>query len=99
MAYIEGRQHSVDDAVGAVVEFAQSVVAEEPQQQLILEAARIKTTHPVSYADAFAVATAERHRLPLLTGDPELIGLDREHLQVVDIRPKEEAEATDAPDT
>ncbi len=38
----------------------------------VLEAARIKTQFPVSYADAFAVATAIKERAVLMTGDPEL---------------------------
>ena len=39
---------------------------------LIQEAAEIKGRHPISYADAFAVATAIRHRATLVTGDPDL---------------------------
>ena len=36
---------------------------------LILEAARFKSQYPISYADAFAVATAVRERATLVTGD------------------------------
>ena len=39
---------------------------------LILEAAHLKGRYPISYADAFAVATAIRLRAPLVSGDPEL---------------------------
>ena len=39
---------------------------------LIWEAARIKAAHRLSYADAFAVATAIREDAPLVTGDLEL---------------------------
>lgn len=38
----------------------------------VLAAARIKATHPLAYADAFAIATAAAHRAVLLTGDPEI---------------------------
>jgi predicted nucleic acid-binding protein len=38
----------------------------------VLAAARIKATHPLAYADAFAIATATAHRAILLTGDPEI---------------------------
>lgn len=38
----------------------------------VLEAARIKAAHPLSYADAFAVATAIRFDATLVTGDREL---------------------------
>lgn len=38
---------------------------------LILDAARIKAGHALSYADAFAVATARRKGAAIITGDPE----------------------------
>ena len=38
----------------------------------VLDAARLKAQFPVSYADAFAVATAIREGARLVTGDPEL---------------------------
>jgi len=38
----------------------------------VLAAARIKATHPLAHADAFAIATAAAHRAVLLTGDPEI---------------------------
>ena len=44
------------------------VVADE---ELTLEASRIKAKHPLSYADAFAVALAQRHGVSVVTGDPE----------------------------
>ncbi|MGH9608864.1 MAG: PIN domain-containing protein [Bryobacteraceae bacterium] len=39
---------------------------------LVMQAARLKAQHRISYADAFAAATAIAHVLPLVTGDPEL---------------------------
>ncbi len=44
-------------------------------ETLVLSAARWKMKHPVSYADAFAAATAEKLRAILVTGDPELAAL------------------------
>lgn len=38
---------------------------------LIIEAAKIKAHYPLSYADAFAVATALRKNAAVMTGDPE----------------------------
>jgi predicted nucleic acid-binding protein len=38
---------------------------------LIIEAAKIKARHPLSYADAFAVAVALRNDATIITGDPE----------------------------
>lgn len=37
----------------------------------VMDAARIKAVHPLSYADAFAVSTARRLEALLVTGDPE----------------------------
>ncbi len=39
--------------------------------QNVLEAARIKATHSISYADCFVVATALKQNAIILTGDPE----------------------------
>jgi predicted nucleic acid-binding protein len=60
-------------------EFADSFIAEldnrvrsvDAPNWLVLEAARYKGRHRISYADAFAVATAIRERAPLVTGDPD----------------------------
>jgi ribonuclease VapC len=40
-------------------------------REMVLDAAHIKATHPLSYADAFAVASAALHKATILTGDPE----------------------------
>ncbi|MBI5233388.1 MAG: type II toxin-antitoxin system VapC family toxin [Deltaproteobacteria bacterium] len=37
----------------------------------IIEASKIKASHPMSYADCFAVATAMREKASIVTGDPE----------------------------
>ena len=39
--------------------------------QDVLEAARIKATHSISYADCFVVATALKKDAAIVTGDPE----------------------------
>jgi predicted nucleic acid-binding protein len=44
------------------------VVADE---ELTIEASRIKAKHPLSYSDAFAVALAQRHGVSVVTGGPE----------------------------
>ena len=44
------------------------VVADE---ELTIEASRIKAKHPLSYSDAFAVALAQRHGVSVVTGDLE----------------------------
>jgi predicted nucleic acid-binding protein len=45
------------------------------QEETLWAAVTWKMHHTLSYADAFAVATAENLEAVLLTGDPELIGL------------------------
>lgn len=44
-------------------------------KRLVLEAARLKARFPISYADAFAAATAIRTGAVLVTGDPEFRAL------------------------
>ena len=39
--------------------------------ELILEASKIKAKYPLSYADAFVIATALREKATIITGDPE----------------------------
>ncbi len=41
----------------------------------VLAAAHLKANYPISYADAFAAATAQTHSAILLTGDPEFNAL------------------------
>lgn len=43
----------------------------EVSRDLILDAAHVKAQHPISYADAFAIALAIRESAIVLTGDPE----------------------------
>ena len=37
----------------------------------VIEASRIKAEYPLSFADCFAVATARKKNLDIITGDPE----------------------------
>jgi len=43
---------------------------------LVLEAAAFKAQYPISYADAFIVATAIRENACIVTGDPDFKKLD-----------------------
>lgn len=45
------------------------------REPLVIEAARLKAKHRISYADAFAVATARAEHATLVTGDPEILAL------------------------
>ena len=48
---------------------------ELPEEGDIIEAARLKSSHRLAYADAFAVALAIRERAAIITGDPEIAAL------------------------
>jgi ribonuclease VapC len=39
--------------------------------QDVIAAARIKASHPISYADCFVIATALKEKAAIVTGDPE----------------------------
>ncbi len=59
----------------------------DPGWALIRSAARVKAGGGLAYADAFCVATAQRLRAPLWTGDPEIVGLaGRIQCEVIDLR-------------
>ena len=56
-----------------------------PDWPLVVAAARLKAAGGISYADAFCVASAERHQVPLYTGDPEILALQIP-VQRIDLR-------------
>jgi predicted nucleic acid-binding protein len=85
VAYKRGRTIGLAEAEADVRHFATTITAELPDHRLVFAAARFKAAGGLSYADAFAAATAERHRAPLLTGDPELLALHGQ-IEVIDLR-------------
>jgi len=50
----------------------------EANKELTREAARIKSTKPMAYADCFAVALARLNKAELYTGDPEFKAVEKE---------------------
>jgi len=46
-----------------------------PDEEAVIEAAKLKSARRLSYADAFAAALALRENAVLVTGDPELRGM------------------------
>jgi ribonuclease VapC len=46
-----------------------------PDEEAVIDAAKLKSIRRLSYADAFAGALARRENAVLVTGDPELRGL------------------------
>lgn len=71
--YVLRRSVGEDAASSTVRDLRDVVVAELPDDQLVLQAGRIKSDHPLAYAEAFAAATAQAHDADLWTGDPELL--------------------------
>jgi ribonuclease VapC len=53
------------------------VTIEVPTIDDIWSAAILKSRFPIAYADAFAVAVAQKHNCPLITGDPEFRRVDQ----------------------
>ena len=84
--YLESRRVGVSRAELAVSAVTDVIDTELPDVDLVRAAASRKSAGGLSYADAFAVATAERHREPLLTGDPEIVALADRALEVIDLR-------------
>jgi predicted nucleic acid-binding protein len=84
--YLETRRVGVVRAQDAVDAVRDVTVLEVPDERLVQAAAARKAVGGLAYADAFAVATAERHAARLLTGDPEVVALDGQGVTVVDLR-------------
>ena len=76
VAYVTERELGVSGA-GRVVEFLRRrLTLDLPTEERVLQAAALKAAHKISYADAFAVATAIAHDAVLLTGDPDILAGD-----------------------
>ncbi|MFP5322963.1 MAG: PIN domain-containing protein [Acidimicrobiia bacterium] len=71
--YVLRRVHGEDAATTTVRDLRDVVDARLPDEELVLAAARIKSDHPMAYADAFAAALAASQDATLWTGDPELL--------------------------
>ena len=64
------------------------VTIEVPTAEDIWSAASIKGRFPISYADAFAAALAQKYNCPLVTGDPEFRSVDQLELDWLGARPQ-----------
>lgn len=77
--YIIEREQGVQPALRAIGIIDQLAVRVVPvDRSLVFEAARMKARYPISYADAFGVALAKRHRGRVMTGDPEFKAVESE---------------------
>src|SRR4030095_13275463 len=70
--YIMGRKHG-KRAADETLELLQRlpILLTAVAEETVMAAASYKMLYPISYADAFALDTAIRHRATLYTGDPE----------------------------
>jgi hypothetical protein len=59
-----------------------------PGTARMIDVARLKARAPIALGDCFAVITAAAHDVPLLTGDPQIIGLADCPCRVEDLRPQ-----------
>jgi PIN domain nuclease of toxin-antitoxin system len=83
--YLVTRQVGARAAREQTTRLKAAVLVEDPDWELVRAAAEVKAIGGLSYADAFCIATARRHRLPLMTGDREIV--DRAgDVEVVDLR-------------
>ena len=85
VAYVLERRAGADRSREVVRELRRLLRLDLPTEDRVLEAARVKATHRMAYADAFAIATAMAHGAQLLTGDPEILEGDPEW-SIVDLR-------------
>lgn len=76
VAYIVERRAGTERARRVVRELRPRLTLDLPSEARILEAAHLKAGHAMTYADAFAVATAIAHDATLLTGDPGILDGD-----------------------
>jgi predicted nucleic acid-binding protein len=86
--YVVHRAAGVDRARATIGELRHLLLLDLPTEGRVLEAAAIKATHALAYADAFAIATAMAHNASLLTGDPEILDGGDPTWPVVDLRPQ-----------
>ncbi len=87
--YITEREQSLVQAQRVLAAIDQLPLQIVPvSRAAVLEAAHIKARYPISYADAFAVVTAQDHRCVLLTGDPEFQSVATDGLVSVEWLPR-----------
>ncbi len=84
--YVLARRRARAEALEVVATLRRLVHPELPTEARVIEAAELRGRHAISYADAFALATAMAHGAVLLTGDPEILA-GPEEWPTEDLRP------------
>lgn len=64
-----GGRPAAEEAIRIIDHLPLEIVS--PDRDLTFAAAHLKAHHPISYADAFAAALAQRQDATLVTGDPK----------------------------
>lgn len=67
--YRERGREKADEAVFMMEQLPVTIV--NADMQITIEAYRLKSVHPVAYADCFAAALGIRKKAKVITGDPE----------------------------
>ena len=80
------RDHGTKRAVNTINELRMALDLELPTERRILEAARIKSVHPIALADCFAISTAADNDATLYTGDKEILAAKDLPCEVRDLR-------------
>jgi predicted nucleic acid-binding protein len=71
--YVLRRSHGEDAATETVRDLRDVLDARLPDERVVLDAARLKASYPMAYADAFGAALTITTAATLWTGDPELL--------------------------
>jgi uncharacterized protein with PIN domain len=80
------RQHGRAEADAMLAWLRERFEVELPGVNRMIDSARLKAAMPIALADCFAIATAAAHKLPLLTGDPQILERDDLPCAVEDLR-------------
>lgn len=70
------RDHGRDAADEVLSGVRSTMTLDLPGTARMVEVARLKARARIALGDCFAIATAAAHNAQLLTGDPEILGLD-----------------------
>jgi uncharacterized protein with PIN domain len=67
------RDHGRPDADEVLAGIRKALELDLPGTALMIATARLKAALPIALGDCFAIATAQKRHLTLLTGDPEIL--------------------------
>lgn len=79
------RKHHSDQIAESWSEASRTlpVTIEVPSSDDIWSAAILKSRFPIAYADAFAAALALNYNCPVVTGDPEFLGVHELNVDLI----------------